>query len=160
MSSYETVVRWCGENAGALGVILAYVVAGVHLTHPKLGLPRLVLFMQADSLHLLASHPRPLVFVASGFAIIIGVPLAATNHYRKPIYVLGIVLMLAYILGYLSWHFSGHGGFLPNREPLFHGMAPLEALTSHFVSDLRARISKLSELALLLVLIVLYRRES
>ena len=67
--------------------------------------------------------------------------------------------MLAYIVGYFAWHLSGHGGFLPSREPLYHGMTPLEALVSHLSYDFRALISKLTELTLLAILIVLYRRE-
>lgn len=147
------------EYIGVIGAVVAYVVAGIHLTHPKLGFPRLVLLAQTNSLELLVSHPRPLLFVVSSIAIILGVPLAATNRHRKTVYACGIALMLAYIVGYFAWHLSGHGGFLPSREPLYHGMTPLEALVSHLSYDFRALISKLTELTLLAILIVLYRRE-
>lgn len=151
--------RLSNQALGVVGAGLAYLVAGIHLTHPKLGLPRLVLLARADSLGLLASHPRPLAFVVSGLAIVLAVPLAASIRRRKPIYALGIVLMATYLVGYLAWHLSGHGGFLPVREPVSHGMSPLEAVVAHLTGDARAALSKLAELALLGVLVVRYRRE-
>lgn len=157
--SVERVTGLVDDNAGVLAAALAYVVAGVHLTHPKLGMPRLVLLVSTDSAWLLASHPRPVAFVASGFAIIVGVTLAIYGYRRRLLYVLGIVLMLTYIVGYFAWHFSGHGGFLPGRQPLYHGMAPLEAVVTHLSTSPRALVSKLAELGLLGLLVHLYRRD-
>lgn len=159
MSVSEDVSRAVRDNVGVVGAVLAYVVAGIHLTHPKLGLPRLVLLVSADSPGLLASHPRPLLFVLSGIAIIIGVTLVGLDYHRKSIYALGIALMLGYVVGYVAWHFSGHGGFLPNRQPLYHGMAPLEALLAHLTTSPRALFSKTAEIALLGILVHLYRQE-
>jgi hypothetical protein len=147
------------DYIGVIGAGLAYLVAGIHLTHPKLGFPRLVLLAQFQSLEILSNDPRPFVFVVSGIAIILAVPLAATDRFRKAIYALGFLLILSYIVGYFAWHLSGHGGFLPGRQPLYHGMTPLEAVVAHLSGDLRAGISKLAEFALLTILIVLYRRE-
>lgn len=160
MTTTETRAGWLEKNVGLLGVVLAYIVAGFHVAHPKLGLPRLVLLYSADSLSLLANHPRPLVFVVTGLAIVIGAALAGMEYQRRLIYGLGILLMVTYILGYAAWHLSGHGGFLPGRKPLYHGLTPLEALIAHITTDTWAAIAKLSELALLSVLTVLYRRES
>ena len=113
MTTTEARSVWLEKNLGHIGVVLAYLVAGFHLAHPKLGLPRLVLLYSMDSLYLLASHPRPLAFVVSGLAIIVGVALAMMEYQRRLIYGLGILLMATYILGYLAWHLSGHGGLLP-----------------------------------------------
>lgn len=159
MVSIQDVQQWLSQNIGHFGVVLAYIVASIHVLHPKLGLLRLALFVKTDSLHLLINHPRPLAFVMSGVAIIVGVSLAGMNYRRRLIYALGIVLMVILIFGYLAWHLSGHGGFLPGRKPLYHGMTPLEALVSHLREDNLALLSKLSELCLLAIIVVLYRRE-
>lgn len=148
------------DDIGVVGAGFAYLVAGIHLAHPKLGLPRLVLLTQFQSLELLANDPRPVVFVISGVAIILGVPLAATNHYQKPIYVIGILLMLTYISGYFAWHLSGHGGFLPGREPLYHGLTPVQAVVAHLGSDSWAAVAIVAEMMLIGVLAVLYLRET
>lgn len=160
VATTETRSVWLEENLGLLGVVLAYLVAGLHLAHPKLGLPRLMLLYSTDSLYLLANHPRPLVFVVSGLAIVVGVALAGMEYQRRLIYGLGILLMASFILVYAAWHLSGHGGFLPGRKPLYHGLTPFEALIGHITTDTWAALTKLSELALLSVLAVLYRRET
>lgn len=142
-----------------MGGALAYFVAGIHLLHPQRGLPRLVLIIGTGNASLLISDPRPLAFVLSGFAIIVGVGIAAIGRRRKLIYLLGILLMVAYLVGYFAWHLTGHGGFLPVREPIYHGMHPVEAVVSHLVEYPLARVSKIAEAALLIVLVILYRRE-
>jgi hypothetical protein len=142
-----------------LGAALAFVVASIHLFHPQRGFPRLVLLAATDNLGLLAGDPRPLLFVLSGFAIIIGVLLVLWDFPEKPIYIAGIVLTLTYIVGYFAWHLSGHGGFLPGREPLYHGLTPIEAVVSHLQDYPIARWSKLTEFLLLVVLVLLYRRK-
>ena len=114
-----------------IGAALAFIVAGIHMFHPKRGYPRLVLLVTSDNLSLLAGDPRPVLFVISGLAIIGGVLLVLWDFPRKPIYSLGILLMLIYIGGYFAWHLSGHGGFLPGREPLYHGMTSVEAVVAH-----------------------------
>ncbi len=78
---------------------------------------------------------------------------------RKRIYVLGMVLMTAYFVGYFAWHLSGHGGFLPGREPLYHGLHPVEAVVAHLVDNPLVALAKLAEAALFAVLAVLYRQE-
>ena len=142
-----------------VGAALAYIVAGIHLFHPRRGFPRLVTLAATDNLDLLVGDPRPLLFVLSGFAIIIGVLLVLWDFPEKPIYVLGSLLLLTYIVGYFAWHLSGHGGFLPGREPIYHGLSPIEAVIAHLQDYPIARWSKLAEFLLLVVLVLLYRRE-
>lgn len=160
MTTTEAATRWFDANVGIIGVALAYIVAGIHLTHPKLGMPRLVLLASTGNLSLLVSHPRPLAFVLSGLAIVAGVSLVIWGYRRRALYAFGIALMIAYIAGYFAWHFSGHGGFLPGREPLLHGLSPLENVVAHLTGDARALASKAAETALLVVLVYLYREES
>lgn len=141
------------------GAGLAVLVAFLHLFHPNLGFPRLMLILSVDP-SLLVSHPRPLTFTASGIAIIVAVMLVWFGAPRKPIYALGMALMVTFIVGYFAWHFTGHGGFLPGRGAYGHGeLGPLENVIAHLASDAWARASKLAETALLIVLAVLYYRE-
>lgn len=141
-----------------VGAVLAYLVASIHLFHPKRGFPRLVLFVSTDNVALLLGDPRPLLFVISGLAILAGPILLLWGFPRKPVYVGGIFLLLTYIVGYFAWHLSGHGGFLPGREPLYHGLTPVQAVIEHLRAYPIARLSKIAEMFLLIVLVVLYRR--
>ena len=140
------------------GAALAYLVALVHLFHPTHGFARLVTLLVADA-SLLVADPRPLAFVLSGFAIVAGVNLLLFDVPRRPVYALGAGLVATYVVGYFAWHLSGHGGVLPGREPLFHGLAPHEAVLDHLTSDPWAAAAVGSELLLLAVLALLWNRE-
>jgi len=142
-----------------LGAALAYVVAAIHLFHPRRGFPRLVQFASSGNIDLIALDPRPLLFVLSGVAILVAVKLVLVGYPRRPVYAAGMALMATYVVGYFAWHLSGHGGFLPGRRPLYHGIGPVEAVVSHLRSYPLARVSKVAEIALFVVLGVLYRRE-
>lgn len=160
MAADDTVLRDHGLAVGHLGYVaaaLAYLVAALHLFHPQRGFPRLVRLVQAGSLDLLWHDPRPLLFVVSAVAILIAVKLVLLGFPRRPIYALGMALMVAYVGGYFAWHLTGHGGFLPGRAPQFHGQAPLEAVVSHLRSYPLALLATLAEVALFAVLAVLYR---
>lgn len=135
---------------------LAYLVAGLHLLHPKHGFGRLLLLLTYDPT-LLLTTPRPVAFIGSALAIIIVIPLTAYKLPKKPIYLLGMLLMATYIVGYFAWHLSGHGGFLPGRDPLYHGLQPHEAVIAHITGDLWAAAAVLLEIILLATLAVLYR---
>lgn len=163
MADVRTLVTEYGPTNRQLryiGAALAFIVAGIHMFHPKLGYPRLFLLVTTDNLSLLTGDPRPVLFVVSGLAIIGGVLLVIWDFPRKPIYGIGILLMLIYIGGYFVWHLSGHGGFLPGREPLYHGLTPVEAVVAHLRDYPIARGAKIAEFLLLVVLFVLYRQES
>lgn len=137
---------------------LTYVVAAVHLFHPTHGFGRLVLVLAADP-GLLLADPRPLAFVLSGAALLLAVPAAALGAPKRPLYALGLALVAGYVVGYFAWHLSGHGGFLPGREPLYHGLAPHEAVLSHLGGDPWAAVAVLSELLLAGVLVLLLYRD-
>lgn len=142
----------------AVGGALAYVVAAIHVFHPERGFGRLLLLARVGRLELLATDPRPLLFVLSGLAIVAGVLAVMLGTPRRPIYAAGIALVATYFLGYFAWHLSGHGGFLPARQPVYHGMSPIEAVVDHLVTSPIAAAAKLAEALLLGVLVVLYRR--
>lgn len=153
-SDYRPTTQQLRYAAGAL----ALLVAGLHLFHPQYGIERLTILLSVDP-GLLVTHPRPLAFVLSAVAIVVGVYLVLFELVRKPIYVLGILLMATYVVGYFAWHLSGHGGFLPGRPAHYHGLEPHEAVVSHLRSDDWAVAAIVSETLLAVLLAVLYRRE-
>jgi len=135
---------------------LAGFVAVLHLSHPTHGVGRLVQYVQLGALY----DPRPLLFTLSGLAIIAGLTLSYAGADRKPLYLLGIGLVLVYVLGYASWHaLLGHGAFWPGIEGAGHTDETLvESVASHLLNDPYAMVSKLAEVTLAGLLVVLYRR--
>lgn len=156
ISRYQPSDQQLRYAAGAI----ALLIAGFHMFHPKHGLQRLVLMLTIDP-GLIVNHPRPLAFVLSSIAIIIGVQLVIFDISKRPVYALGILLMLTYLVGYSAWHYTGHGGFLPGRESYGHvEIGPLENVIIHLKSDAWARATKIFESILLALLVILYRQES
>ena len=140
------------------GVVLTVVVAGVHLLHPDHGIPGLAVAL-ATRPSILVADPRPLAFVLSGTALLVGLSLSRNAPDRRPYYLAGAAVALTYVVGFFAWHFTGHGGFLPGREPLLHGLSPLENVIAHLTGDPWAAIAKGTELAMIAVLGVLYFRD-
>jgi hypothetical protein len=135
---------------------LAGFVAVLHLAHPTHGIGRFVQYLQLGALY----DPRPLLFTLSGLAIVAGLTFAYAGADREPLYLLGIGLMLVYILGYVSWHaFLGHGAFWPGIEGTGHTDETfVESVALHLLNDPYAMVSKLAEVTLAGLLVVLYRR--
>ena len=140
-----------------LGATLAILVAFLHLLDPNHGLLELFALLY-ESPRVLVFDPRPVAFVLSATALLIGVSLSRNAPDRQPYYVAGIGLALTYVVGYLAWHLTGHGGFLPGREPLLHGVSPLMNVVRHLTGDPWAAASMASELGLIGVLVALLRR--
>jgi hypothetical protein len=140
-----------------LAVGLAVVVALVHMFHPDRGVARLTLLLSADP-GLLLAQPRPITFVVSSFLLLVGATALALGVSSRGLYAAGIALMGSYVLGYFAWHFSGHGGFLPGREPLHHGLAAHEAVISHLSGSAFASTAIVAEILLLLVCVALFWR--
>lgn len=138
--------------------VLGYLVAVLHLFHPSQGFARLVLVLSVDP-SLLLADPRPLAFVLSAAVIMVGVPAVLRGVPERPVEAAGAALMVVYLAGYFGWHLSGHGGFLPGREPLYHGLTPVEAVASHLATDPWAAAAVPLEFALLVVLLVLLAGE-
>ena len=135
---------------------LTYLVAALHIFHPQRGFPRLVTLLTLDDpLRHLLYDPRPLLFVVSGVALIIGIKLVLLGFPRKPIYLLGMPLVATYFVGYFAWHLTGHGGFLPSRKPVYHGLHPIEAVIVHLSEYAWARWTKAAEAVLFATLAVL-----
>lgn len=147
----ELTARSLFEITGGIAV----VVAGVHLFHPQHGLPRLVEHLQAGVM----ADPRPLTFTLSGMAMLLGIALVAADIARKRVYLLGIVLVLTLLAGYGAWHtLLDHGAFWPWIEAHGHSdRGALATVGAHLLADGYALVSKLAELALLVLLILCYR---
>lgn len=148
------------QNIGYIGATLAFLVAAVHLFHPQRGFFRLVLLVSTGNASLLGTDPRPIAFVLSAVAILVGIQLVILDIQRERVYLLGLALTATLFFGYFAWHFSGHGGFLPGRKPLYHGLGPVEAVVTHLGTAPLAALSKLAEALLFIVLGLRYQRET
>lgn len=142
------------------GMGLTYIVAAIHLFHPSSGFPRLVEIAIIGQPSLLVTDPRPIAFVLSAFLLIVGANLVLAGKWRRPLLLLGMLVVASYFLGYFLWHLTGHGSFLPGRQAVHTGLSPIENVLVHITGDLFAMVSKLLEATLLVVLGSLYRRES
>lgn len=135
--------------------VLAVLVAGIHLLHPRLGFPRLIDHLRIGTLF----DPRPLTFTLAGLAILVGIVLVYHRYRVGEIYLLGMALMVTFLLGYAVWHtVLDHGGFWPHIHG--HGHADtgvVETVWVHLAGDTVAAMSKLYEVLLLVLLFVLYR---
>ncbi|MFD1599649.1 hypothetical protein [Halobellus rarus] len=140
-----------------VGAILTALVAAIHLFHPEHGIIGLASALTANPTALVFD-PRPLAFVLSGTALFVGLSLSRNAPNRRPYYAAGVLIAATYVVGYFAWHFTGHGGFLPGREPLFHGLTPVENVASHLTGDAWAAASKLAEVGMALTVGLLYRR--
>jgi len=133
---------------------LAAAIAAIHIYW---GFPRLVVYLQAWQF----PDPRPLLFVGSGMAILLGIARVLDGRDPKPLYLAGIGLMIAYLAGYALWHTGlAHGAFWPwGPEPITHEESAWRVVAIHLRGDPVALVSKILELGLLGVLTVLYRRD-
>ena len=152
----ESLRDLAGEHVQSLRYLaaaLAVAVAFMHISHARLGFPRLVVHLQVGTLF----DPRPLLFTLSALAILVGILIAWNGIARRPIYAAGALLMVSYLLGYAAWHtVLDHGAFWPHIEGHgHHDAGTLEIVVSHLRDDLWALSSKLLELATLVVLLVL-----
>ena len=122
-----------------VGVQLALVSAVIHLWW---GVPRLLVYLPIGSL----ADPRPYLFVISGVAIFIGAAILSLGGPPRILYALGIGTMLAYALGYVAWHLTGHGGFLPGVAGYGHAEDPLQVVVDHLADDPLALAAMVVEL--------------
>lgn len=138
-------------TAGALAILVGWL----HILHPNYGYAQLVLYIEFGTVY----DPRPPLFVLSGLALFVGVVLVVYDRSKRKLYLLGILLMVLYIVGYVSWHtVLGHGSFWPHMEGHYHhDVGVIETITDHLRADTIAFVSKLAELVLLVLLALLYR---
>lgn len=135
--------------------LLALVVAGVHLYW---GIPRFVAYAAVGTM----PDPRPPAFVLSGHAILVAITLVAAGVVdARRTYRPGMALMVVHLAAYAAWHtLLRHGvpGATGGHDHLQLGSAALVVI-DHVVNSPLALVSKLSELAVLVLLAALYLRE-
>jgi len=134
------------------------VVAGVHLYW---GIPRFTNYASIGSM----PDPRPLAFVLSGHAIMIAITLVVAGVLdARRTYLPGMGLVLVHILGYVAWHtvFDHRIGHTPGTTSHSHAGTQIWSVPGtvldHLLNSPLALLSKTTELALLVLLGVLYVR--
>lgn len=134
--------------------VLALVVSVVHLLHPSHGGHALIVYAATGYL----GDPRPLLFTLGGFSLVFGVVLGYNGFAGRPLYLGGILVALAFFLGYATWHtVLGHGAFWPYIEPHGHVEGhPVVVVGKHLVEERLALLSRLAELGLVACLLALY----
>ena len=143
MSDLERAERPLRWSAGVLA-------AGVAGLHAYWALPNMALQLQVWQF----PDPRPAAFLLATMAILMGIILVILGFDPLPIYVAGAALMVVFLGGYVAWHtVLEHGAFWPGREPHgHHDAGVVEVVVDHLSNDTFELVSKLSELALLVVL--------
>lgn len=138
-----------------VAAVLAVVVSGIHLLHPSQGGYALLVYARVGYL----GDPRPLLFTLGGFALVFGVIAGLQGLEGRTLYLGGIAVTLAFLLGFLAWHtVLDHGGFWPSLEPNQHPDSnPLVVAADHLRRDGLLLTAKLAEVALLATLLVLTR---
>lgn len=119
-----------------LGVQGALVAALVHLW---MGVPLLAVYLPLWNF----SDPRGYLFVPS--ALLLLVVLAGLYFERavRPLLVLGAIVLLGYVAGYVWWHLGDHGGFVPSGHT---HRSPVSLVVAHFVDEPVAFLSMVAEL--------------
>lgn len=139
-----------------LAAHLAVVVAVIHLS---LGLYNWIRWANAGFF-----FPRDVrwpLFVLSGVVLVLGLLVAAQGRHRRPLYLGGILMMAAYVVGYFGWHVGGHRTLFFVGEGTGHHHEPLSAvLLDHLFAGPVEFLAVASEVSLAVVLAYLLAAES
>ncbi len=136
--------------------VLAVAVALIHLLHPRLGAPRLVILLELGELY----HPLPPIFTAIAVLIVFGMVLVYQGLLVRWVYLGGIGLMVSMIVAYGIWHtYLEHGAFWFGGGYGHAEGNPIVLLLLHLRTDLLGAVSKLLELLLAAVLAMLFLLE-
>ena len=143
--------------AELLAAHLALIVAVLHLS---VGMANWIRWLSVG--FLVPRDVRWPLFVLSAIAIVLVMPFAARDRFRRPIYAAGIVLMAVYVVGYFAWHALGHrplffvgGGTFPDG----HG-ALVPFVLDHLFAGTVEFVAIAAEVSLALVLAYLLVAES
>lgn len=145
---------------------LASITAGIHL---YLSLTELVQYVTAGHTPEFLS----VLFALSALAIIAGMLAFYRGAPHQPIYLLGILLMLIYLIGYADWHVFGTIEGLLGLEEAGHDHTDhthdhghgheeenaLQLLITHLLENPFELMSKTAEALLLVILSFLYYAE-
>lgn len=130
---------------------LAFIVGVIHVT---LGVLNWAKWLSVG--FLLPRDVRWPLFVLSGLAILVGLPLANRMVNRRWIYLAGILLMLTYIVGYYGWHLGGHRPLFVVGPGTHHEGSILRDLVDHTFAGPVETLSLAAESLLAVLLGFLY----
>jgi hypothetical protein len=133
-----------------VGANLAFIVAGIHLL---MGLRYWTLYARGGNY--IPPDPRISLWTISALAIFAGMVALYLGAPKRPIYGLGIGVMVAYVVGYFSWHLGGHGKFYLGGTPDLHGVSLSTYLLDHLFAGPIETVSIVLEVALLVLLVAL-----
>jgi len=147
------------RTAGLLRLGAGQLAAIVGMLHLWLGL-RLWSAYAAGGIYLPPDVRAPL-WTVSGIAVIVAVAIIALEDLSGRLaYAAGIALSLVYVLGYYSWHLGGHRSFFFGVDPDLHGADPVTFVLDHAFAGPVEFFALFTEVALLVLLIVLFRAEA
>lgn len=134
-------------------LVLALLTAGIHLYW---GIPRFTNYASVGVM----PDPRPLLFVLSGHAVVVGVTLVGLGVVdARRTYLPGIGLMLAHIVGYVGWHTVYSHGLEESHShatEVLHVNNVAVVVLDHLLNSPIALVSKLAEVAVIGLLAALY----
>lgn len=141
--------------------VTALAVGGIHLWW---GIPRFVAYASVGRM----PDPRPLLFVLSGHAILLGVTLVAAGLLdARRTYGPGVVLALAHLVGYAAWHtVLDHGGAGATGSHHHEATTGVLGTVSHSLAEVGGHLlasplaltAALTEVATAALLLALWRR--
>lgn len=141
------------SRAATLRFAAAQLVFVAALIHLGLGLAEWTRYVAVG--FLVPPDLRWPAFVLSGLAIVGGLYLASRASDRRPYYLLGILAMLTYVVGYFVWHLTGHRPLLLFGPSTTHPLT-LQFVIDHYFAGLMETLSLTVELAATVLLGVLY----
>jgi hypothetical protein len=137
--------------AGQLAVL-------VGMLHFFLGIRNWSVYLGAGLL--VPPDARGPLWVLSGLLVLVAVPIVVLEGITdRRVYAAGITISLVYFLGYYAWHLGGHRTLLITGDATPHaGVGVVEFLVSHTLAGPAEFFALLTEAALIVVLVALWRR--
>ena len=128
-----------------LAVQAAVVSAAIHLLE---GLPKLLVYLPILSF----ADPRPYLFVPSALLLVgLATVIVRGAHHRR-LYSLSAGVLLAYLVGYVWWHLTDHGGLVPSHEVT----NPVGEIVGHLATDPIAFVAFAAEIVGVVAFLALF----
>jgi hypothetical protein len=146
----ERTTRLVRLGAGQLATI-------VGMLHVWLGIREWSLYLRGGSL--VPPDIRVPLWTFSGLVVLVATAIVMLEDISdRRVYAGGAAISLAYVLGYYSWHLGGHRSFFVGGDPKLHDQGPIEFVLTHTFAGPVEFFALLTEMALLILLVVLMRR--
>lgn len=146
-------MRAADRRLRRVAAALALVVVGLHVASVLRDAAKQLYYLQMPT-------PLPALFLIAALLVLTGILLVYQGFDPLPVYVGGIALMTGFVVGYGVWHTAlDHGAFWPGRRAAPHSDPAIPTILRHLRNEPLALASKLVEVPLIGVLVVLARRE-